>query len=107
MKLYQPSEILIERGEEDAPVVRRAASLLTQLEKNGGPLGLLEAPAGQLPLFAAAAPERQSALDPVHEELGAIDPDRLTPKEALEILYRLKSLIPVRAPDEALPLTKC
>ena len=90
-----------------APVVRRAASLLSQMEKNGGPLGLLEAAAAQLPLFAEACPHERSGPDPVQETLAAIDPDRLTPKEALEILYRLKSLVPVRSVDVALPLTEC
>jgi hypothetical protein len=28
--------------------------------------------------------------------LDAIDPDKLTPREALETLYRLKSLLPVQ-----------
>ena len=45
----------------------------------------LEQPA-QLGLFAAPAP----AL----EALAAIDPDELTPKQALEALYRLRSLLP-------------
>jgi DNA mismatch repair protein MutS len=90
------------------PVVRRAASLLAQLEKNSGPLGLLEAPLAQLPLFAQAAQaEDRGGPDPVHQALVELDPDRLTPRDALEILYRLRSLIPVRASDEALPLTKC
>jgi DNA mismatch repair protein MutS len=32
------------------------------------------------------------ATPPVIEALAAIDPDELTPKQALEALYRLKSL---------------
>jgi DNA mismatch repair protein MutS len=90
------------------PVVRRAASLLAQMEKNGGPLGLLEAPVSQLPLFAAAPSEpAQSAPNALEQAIAETDPDRLSPREALEFLYRLKSLISGRASDEALTLTKC
>ncbi|MBV8575956.1 MAG: DNA mismatch repair protein MutS, partial [Acetobacteraceae bacterium] len=91
-----------------SPVVRRAASLLAQMEKNGGPLGLLEAPVSQLPLFAAAPSEPAlSAPNALEQAIAEIDPDRLSPREALEFLYRLKSLISGRASDEALTLTKC
>jgi DNA mismatch repair protein MutS len=82
-----------------APVVRRAATLLAALEKHGGPLGA-GAPLAALPLFAAAAaspepaPKEESSLDtPLAAALHDIDPDRLTPREALETLYRLKSLL--------------
>ena len=82
-----------------APVVRRAAALLTALEKHGGPLSV-GAPLGALPLFAAASPSEdapepdppQAAIDPVHEALAVLDPDAMTPREALEALYRLKGL---------------
>jgi DNA mismatch repair protein MutS len=42
-------------------------------------------------LFAAAAAAEPPA-DPLAEALGGIDPDALTPREALEALYRLKAL---------------
>jgi len=49
--------------------------------------------ADDLPLFSAAAkplpPAEPSAIE---AELARIHPDELTPKEALEVLYRLKSL---------------
>jgi DNA mismatch repair protein MutS len=45
------------------------------------------------PPVAAAAPEPS----PVEGALALIDPDRLTPREALEALYRLKSLAPGEA----------
>ena len=38
-------------------------SLLAKLEKNGGPLGMPEAPAAQLPLFAAASRRRTRTAD--------------------------------------------
>ena len=81
-----------------APVVRRAAQLLACLEKHGGPLGA-GAPLGALPLFASApaqAPETPPAeTDPLHDAMAAMEPDRMTPREALDALYRLKALLPV------------
>ena len=67
--------------------VRRAEQVLKRLEADPGD-------AGSLPLFAAAADEAEpipetSASD---ELLRQIDPDTLTPKEALELMYRLKGL---------------
>ncbi|HVB67871.1 MAG TPA: DNA mismatch repair protein MutS, partial [Acetobacteraceae bacterium] len=84
-----------------APVVRRAATLLTALEGAGGPLGAGSA-LGALPLFAAAAtPEPPAPLSedesPALAALVALDPDRLSPREALDALYRLKSLLPACA----------
>jgi DNA mismatch repair protein MutS len=81
-----------------APVVKRAASLLAALEKHGGPLRT-GSPLGALPLFAAAAsPPGVAEPDdphPLEAALTGIDPDRLTPREALDALYRLKSLLAV------------
>ncbi len=49
---------------------------------------------GQPDLFAAAPPieEAASTLHPIAELLEAIDPDALTPREALDLVYRLKRL---------------
>jgi DNA mismatch repair protein MutS len=84
-----------------APVVRRAAALLAELEKRG-PLTA----SADLPLFAAipqpAEPEPQAA-DPLHAAVVALDPDRLTPREAIEALYRLKLLCAVTSAAERLP----
>jgi DNA mismatch repair protein MutS len=71
------------------------------MEKHGGPLGA-GAPLGALPLFAGAQAEDPpqpvpDETDPVHAALAELDPDRLSPREALETLYRLKSLLPVSA----------
>ncbi len=88
-----------------ASVVRRAASLLASLEKHGGPLGSAGAPLTALPLFAAStsapAPEMPSIADPdpLAEAIAALEPDRMTPREALDALYRLKSMLAV--PDTA------
>jgi len=46
---------------------------------------------GELPLFAAAPAE--PTPDPVREALGALEPDELTPKAALEAIYRLRKLL--------------
>ncbi|HEX5206543.1 MAG TPA: DNA mismatch repair protein MutS [Steroidobacteraceae bacterium] len=46
---------------------------------------------GELPLFAAAPAEPPP--DPVREALGALEPDELTPKAALEAIYRLRKLL--------------
>ncbi len=79
-----------------AGVVRRAAALLTSLERNNA----LAAPAA-LPLFAAAAPSPvERAPDPLHLALAALDPDGLTPKQALESLYQLRALAAVATPEE-------
>jgi DNA mismatch repair protein MutS len=85
-----------------APVVRRAASLLEALENRAGDL----TDAGALPLFAAAQPppaepprveEPGGGPDPLQAALEALDPDRLTPREALEALYRLRTMLPSAA----------
>jgi DNA mismatch repair protein MutS len=85
------------------PVVRRAAALLAALEKQSGPLAVGGA-LGALPLFAAAdtpdeGPGKRDPDRDLHGALLEIDPDRLTPREALEALYRLKALLPVTAGD--------
>jgi DNA mismatch repair protein MutS len=82
-------------------VVRRAAALLNAMEKQATPLsagGVL----GALPLFAAApGPDDHKDEAPLDDELrralAGIDPDRLTPREALDALYRLKALLPAGA----------
>ncbi len=75
-----------------APVVRRAAALLTALEKDGR-LGGKLAP---LPLFAAAAGNPEpAAADPVRAALAALDPEAMTPLAAMQALFRLKALLPV------------
>jgi DNA mismatch repair protein MutS len=85
-----------------AQVVRRAASLMATMEKHGGPLGK-SASLQALPLFAASpdhAPEPEE-VDAVEAEyarlcdaLNEINPDELSPKQALDALYRLKALAP-------------
>jgi DNA mismatch repair protein MutS len=79
-----------------APVVRRAASLLSALEARAGRL----TDAAALPLFAAAGaapepaprPAEAQPPDPLRAALAALDPDALSPREALAELYRLKAM---------------
>lgn len=80
------------------PVLRRAEEVLKLLE-SGGSSTALSRLADDLPLFAAAkpAPEPEEpapppAAHPVLAALAEIEPDALTPRAALEILYRLKGL---------------
>jgi DNA mismatch repair protein MutS len=79
-----------------AQVVRRASSLMAAMEKHGGPLGK-SASLQALPLFAATADQAEPApavddLAPLREALDEINPDNMSPKQALDVLYRLKAL---------------
>jgi DNA mismatch repair protein MutS len=73
------------------PVVARAKSVLAKLEAGRDATGGIAAGLDDLPLFAAAAAAEPPG-DPLAGALDAIDPDALTPREALEALYRLKGL---------------
>ena len=72
-------------------VVSRARSVLARLEAGRDSTGGLAAGLDDLPLFAATA-ELERAPDVLGTALAAIDPDRLSPREALEKLYELKRL---------------
>ena len=79
-------------------MIARAKQVLAEMEKQGSyEINFMN----DLPLFAlvqkkAAAPE-ETAQEPVKpspvlEELKKISPDELTPKQALDALYKLKQL---------------
>jgi len=70
------------------PVLKRAADILYQLEQQQ--VGAAHLPAS-LPLFSYSAPEEEKS-NVLAEELKSISPDTLSPKQALEILYKLKEL---------------
>jgi len=97
-------------------VLSRAEQVLGLLE-NGREASALTRLADDLPLFAASrlaeapaaaprapglapglapdptlGPTPDSAPDPLAEALALLDPDMLSPREALDVLYRLKSL---------------
>jgi DNA mismatch repair protein MutS len=67
----------------------------------------------ELPLFAASAPGPAPGDDAIRAALRALDPDGLSPKAALEALYRLRQLLDqggsgsaaARGSDEPLTLT--
>lgn len=78
-----------------ASVVARAEAVLALLEEQRQAGGAID----ELPLFAAAAAPTEPVLEPLKEEenhlleaLEKVNPDAMTPREALDFLYRLKSL---------------
>ncbi|MFM9842082.1 MAG: DNA mismatch repair protein MutS [Dongiaceae bacterium] len=75
-------------------VVARAESVLEILEQ-GEQAGALARLADDLPLFSAAvkqvAPEKGPSE--LEQAVAAISPDELSPKEALELLYKLRGLL--------------
>ncbi|MBS0241644.1 MAG: DNA mismatch repair protein MutS [Proteobacteria bacterium] len=84
-------------------VIERAAEVLAVLEKGDGRAkgkGKLAPGSGggldELPLFAAARPKSfvttKSEPSEVEKAITALNPDELTPKAALDALYRLKAL---------------
>jgi DNA mismatch repair protein MutS len=73
------------------PVLARAKSVLGRLEASRAATGGIAAGLDDLPLFAAA-PAEEAAPDPLHAALADIEPDSLTPREALDLVYRLKRL---------------
>jgi DNA mismatch repair protein MutS len=74
-------------------VIARAADILHELEAQQAAKG---PPAASLPLFSYSAPavptiDAKSAL--LAEEIKSLNPDTLSPKEALDVLYRLKGMV--------------
>jgi DNA mismatch repair protein MutS len=91
--------------------VKRAAALLAHLERSGHGMP------PPLPLFAAApqpeviaplagapdtVPPAGAVADEVRDALLTADPDRLSPREALELIYHLKALAAVMPPQPGL-----
>jgi len=73
-------------------VVARAEEVLAQLEA-GPQAGAVARLADDLPLFRVAPPPVSApAPSAVEAALATVEPDRLTPREALELIYHLKSL---------------
>lgn len=73
-----------------APVVKRARDVLARLEKGRAETGGLAAGLGELPLFAASMTQEEEAPDPLRTLLDEVEVDALSPREALDLLYRLK-----------------
>ena len=92
-----------------APTVRRAGALLSALERQGH-----GAPA-ELPLLAAldAPPASEQPPEPPEAEtnppphplqdaIAALDPDTMSPRDALQAIYHLKSMLTVRQDQSAI-----
>ena len=74
-----------------AAVTERANQVLGLLEADqtgGNGLATLD----DLPLFAATVPQMESKPDALRNAITEINPDELTPRSALELVYRLKQL---------------
>jgi DNA mismatch repair protein MutS len=79
------------------PVVARARELLHALERDGtASVALTGASAGD----AAIAVPLQPTPEPLLDELAALEPDALTPLEALQRLYELRAAARRRRGDE-------
>jgi DNA mismatch repair protein MutS len=74
------------------PVLGRAREVLKKLESGREKTGGIAAGLDDLPLFAATAEAEEAECDAIRAEVEGLDVDSLTPREALEMLYRLKSL---------------
>lgn len=75
-----------------ASVVERARVVLDQLEKTEREGGKQKALIDDLPLFSAASPPPppSTKASPVTDMLSDVLPDELTPREALDLIYKLK-----------------
>jgi DNA mismatch repair protein MutS len=71
-----------------AAVVSRAREVLDRLEGEKSAATSLD----DLPLFAMAEPSAPPPSSALQDALSAIEPDELSPREALEALYRLKAI---------------
>ncbi|MEQ9327455.1 MAG: DNA mismatch repair protein MutS [Rhodospirillales bacterium] len=79
-----------------SPAIVRAEEVLRSLEQ-GEQSGVVTRLADDLPLFAAMAERPRPGLaakagpDPLREKVRGINPDELTPRDALDLLYALRS----------------
>ncbi|MDB5662511.1 MAG: mutS, partial [Sphingomonas bacterium] len=77
-------------------VLARARDVLKRLEAGRAATGGLAAGLDDLPLFAAAA-KADPPPDPLRSALADTDADALSPRDALELVYRLKRLVDAEA----------
>jgi DNA mismatch repair protein MutS len=82
-----------------AAAVERAEEVLKRLEQ-GEQSGAVAELATDLPLFASAPKRAREPREPgpseLEQALAGVSPDELSPREALEALYRLKALLKAR-----------
>lgn len=74
-----------------ATVIQRAEMVLKTLEK-GEHTATVTKLADDLPLFTAKAATPEIRTSPLETRMNDINPDHLSPKDALELLYELKAL---------------
>ena len=83
-----------------APVIARAREVLATLEKGDRKGAKGATPLEELPLFAASRPAggapAKSEPSKVEMALEATKPDEMSPRDALEALYRLKAMLPAK-----------
>jgi len=72
-------------------VIERASTILEMLQ-TGEQSGNLAKLADDLPLFSNSVPAKAPISSEIHDKLADIDPDALSPRDAHELLYTLKSL---------------
>src|SRR3546814_6274074 len=72
--------------------VARAKAVLDKLEAGRAKTGGLAAGLDDLPLFAAAVEAEEAHSDALRDDLIALDIDAMTPRDALDALYRLQAL---------------
>jgi DNA mismatch repair protein MutS len=73
-------------------VLARAKDVLSRLEASKVKTGGIAAGLDDLPLFAAAREAPEEKADALREALDALDADALSPREALDHIYRLKRI---------------
>ncbi len=73
-------------------VTAAARRYLTELERERDALRSSASPQSELPLFVAPLPAMQRSESAALEALRAIDPNALSPREALDALFRLQEL---------------
>ena len=80
-----------------APVIARAGEVLARLER-GDEGGAVTRLADDLPLFSAAPPpvvagDEDVPPDQLRDVLSGVQPDELSPREALALIYRLRGML--------------
>ncbi len=73
-------------------VTSQARRYLTELERERDALRTQSSPQAELPLFAGPQEPVPPAPSPALEALRALDPNALSPREALDWLYRLQQM---------------
>ena len=74
------------------PVLARAKAILARLEAGRQATGGIAAGLDDLPLFAAMQEAEEEQCDAIRTAVQELDVDAMTPRDALDTLYRLKAL---------------